>query len=258
MTAAELRRRWREGGPAYGAWLTIPNPLSVELVALAGFDWVCVDLQHGLGGLEGLAPILQAVSGTGVTPLVRVPGNETWLIGRALDLGAAGVIVPLVESSEETARAVRACRYPPDGSRSYGPVRTAGTGDDPLCVVMCETQEGVEHLADISRVSGVDGVYIGPRDLALSYGLDPGPKLDALVVRILATCREHGVPAGIQARSGPAARAYTEQGFAFAAVATDRDLLARASRDELAAALGRDPRPDPPMPGLLRASASYV
>jgi 4-hydroxy-2-oxoheptanedioate aldolase len=262
-----LRRRWQAGQPAFGGWCTIPSALSAEIVGQLGFDWVCVDLQHGLAGLESAAPMLQAISVTGAVPLARVPANEPWLVMRVLDLGASGVVVPLVSSPAEAERAAAACRYPPEGVRSWGPVRTApALGADAaernrrvLCLVMVETREGVESLDAICAVPGVDGVYIGPRDLGLSYGLEPGEELDAVVERILTTCRAHGVPAGIHTRSGEAARRYAEAGFLFASVATDRELLAGAARRELAAALGAEPRPaQAAADGLLRAAVSYV
>jgi 4-hydroxy-2-oxoheptanedioate aldolase len=181
------------------------------------------------------------------------------VVGRALDLGAAGVIVPLVESPEQAAHAVAACRYPPAGTRSYGPVRVAGDGGESLCVVMCETRAGVEALAAICAVPGLDAVYVGPRDLALSYGLEPGEELDAVIAGIAETCAGHDVPAGIQARSGEDARRWTAAGFRFAAASSERDLLARAAARELAAALGADEAPlAAPPTGVLRAAARYA
>jgi 4-hydroxy-2-oxoheptanedioate aldolase len=266
-SVSAVRRRWSSGEPAFGAWCTIPSPLSAEIMGQFGFDWVCVDLQHGLAGLESAAPMLQAITVTGATPLVRVPANEPWLVMRVLDLGASGVVVPLVGSPEEAERAARACRYPPDGVRSWGPVRTSAAlgadarerNDRVLCIVMIETREGVENLDAICAVPGVDGVYVGPRDLGLTHGLSPGSELESLIGRIVSTCRRHGVPAGIHARSGASARAYAEAGFLFASVATDRELLARSALAELGAALGRDPTAGPvPADGLLRAAVSYT
>ena len=199
-------------------------------------------------------------------PLLRVPGNEAWLIGRALDLGARGVVVPLVSTPEEAARAARACRYPPDGARSWGAVRSSGElgsvaserNAAVLCIVMIETVQGVENLEAICGTPGVDAVYVGPRDLALDHGLEPGPELDALIAGIAATCRRLGVPAGIHTGSGEAARRSIEAGFSFATIASDRDLLARAARAELAVALGREPGTKPAGDeALLRAAGSY-
>ncbi len=259
MTARQdLRERWASGQPAFGAWSAIDSGLSAEILASAGFAWVCVDLQHGAAALEHAGPTFQSISIGGALPLARVPANDHWAIGRSLDLGAGGVIVPMVDSPDEAAHAVRSCLYPPRGSRSFGPIRTTGEGSDPLCIVMCETRESVERLDEICGLPGVDGVYVGPRDLALSFGLEPGPALDAVVTRILGTCRDAGLPAGIHARSGASARAYADDGFLFAAVGSDRDLLAQTALAELTAALGRPPDAEAAPGPVLRAAARYV
>lgn len=268
MTAVEeLRSRLASGEPAFGGWSTLGSPLPAEILARVGFDYVCVDLQHGLAGLESAPPALQGIAAAGSVPLVRVPGNEPWLIMRALDLGAFGVIVPLVSTPEEATRAAQAGRYPPDGTRSWGPVRAAAAlgataaerNAAVLCIVMIETVDGVANLEAICSVRGVDAVYVGPSDLGLSHGLSPGPELDAVIARIAETCNRCGVPAGIHTRSGDAARGAVQAGYAFATIASDRDLLARAARLELAAALGREPQGRASTDAdLVRAAAAYT
>jgi 4-hydroxy-2-oxoheptanedioate aldolase len=233
----------------YGAWCTLGSPLSVEVLGRLGFTYVCVDLQHGLDGLESAAQSIQAISTTGALPFVRVPANEPWLIGRVLDLGARGVVVPLVSTTAEAARAATACRYPPEGVRSWGAVRTSGSlgataaerNLGVLCIVMVETVSAVENLEAICGTAGVDAVYVGPSDLGLSHGLPPGSELDQVIAGIAETCARHEVPAGLHTRSGAAARAAIGTGFAFATIASDRDLLARSARAELAEALGGEP-----------------
>ena len=165
------------GGPAIGLWASIPSPLTAEAVALAGPDYVVADQQHGALEPTTLMAMLQAVAGAGSAPLVRVARNEPFAIGQALDLGAQGVIVPMVESGEEAARAVAACRYAPEGIRSFGALR-AGAGERPLCLVMIETRAGLEQVAEIAATPGLDGIYIGPSDLALSLGLHPTIRLE--------------------------------------------------------------------------------
>ncbi|MDP9336385.1 MAG: aldolase/citrate lyase family protein [Actinomycetota bacterium] len=118
-----VREAWAAGRPALGAWLMIPSAFCAEIVAHAKFDWVCVDMQHGVIDYAQMVTMLQAVSSTDVTPLVRVPWNEPGIIGESLDAGARGVIIPMVNSRADAERAVRACRYAPLGARSYGPVR---------------------------------------------------------------------------------------------------------------------------------------
>lgn len=261
MSGADaLREAWRAGRPTFGGWCSTGSPLAAELLALAGFDWVTLDLQHGLAGLDQAAGVFQAISAAGAVPLARVPGNEHWLIGRVLDLGAAGAIVPLVSTPEQAVQAVRATRYPPDGARSMGPVRTGGTAAPPLCIPMVETRGAIEQLEAILATPGIDGVYVGPRDLALDHGLARGgPEVDVLVDGVADACRAAGVPAGIHAGSGEEARARVEGGYVFAAVASDRDLLVHAARAELAAAYGGEaPPPRSPPEGLLRAASSYL
>jgi 4-hydroxy-2-oxoheptanedioate aldolase len=253
-----LRARFAAGGPSFGVWCALDGVLGAEIAALAGFDWACADFQHGAASLDSAAPLLQAISATGAVPLARVPANDHWLIGRALDLGAAGVIVPMVNDADEARHAVDSARYPPAGTRSFGPVRASANAGEPVCIVMCETCGSVERLAEICAVEGVDGVYIGPRDLALSHGLEPGPELERVIGQILAACVRAGVPAGIHTRSGESARRYAEAGFRFAAVGSDRDLLARTVVAELQAAQGNSDPPAPSTDGVLRAVARYV
>src|SRR5438552_6149692 len=135
-------------------WCEIPSAFSAEVMSRSGFDWVCVDWQHGLAGAETLGTMIQAISMNGVAPLVRVPFNEPWLIQKALDLGAFGVVVPMVNSADEARRAAQSCQYAPAGFRSFGPIRSASViGTDPrtvdsnvLCIVMIETLPGYENV----------------------------------------------------------------------------------------------------------------
>jgi 4-hydroxy-2-oxoheptanedioate aldolase len=201
VVSVSLRARLAAGGPAIGLWAAIPSPLTAEAVALAGPDYVVADQQHGALEPTTLMAMLQAIAGAGSAPLVRVARNEPFAIGQALDLGAQGVIVPMVESGEEAARAVAACRYAPEGIRSFGALR-AGAGERPLCLVMIETRAGLENAAGIAATPGLDGIYIGPSDLALSLGLQPTvrlehpPVLEALAV-IHAACADAGIVAGV-------------------------------------------------------------
>jgi len=236
--------------PSYGAWCIIPSGFSAQLVAEAGFDWLCVDTQHGLVGFTELREIIQAVRFMGVATLVRVSANSSGEIMRALDAGADGVVVPLVNGPEEAAAAVAACRYPPDGTRSWGPVRSAeflpgepaAVNAEVLCLVMIETAEGLAHADAICATAGVDGVYIGPADLGVAFGITPGttsPEHAAAVETIRTACERHGIVPGIHTAGGAEARARLDQGFRFCSLATDAVLLRAKLRDELALA-----RPD--------------
>jgi 4-hydroxy-2-oxoheptanedioate aldolase len=252
MVVNLLKGAWSEGRTAFGMWAAIPSSFSVELVASAGLDYVCVDQQHGVVDYAAMVPMLQAVGAAGATPITRVLSNDPFRITKALDAGALGVIVPLVNSAAEAERAVAACRYPPHGNRSYGPVRAAtviGSRDpetlagEVLCVVMVETREGLERVEEISATPGLDGIYVGPVDLALSLGLPPTLNVmerehAEAVSKIREACRRHGIAAGIQASSGEWAKKHAEAGFDMVTVATDASLLRDAVCWEAATARG--------------------
>ena len=252
-TPEAIRQKWAAGEVTYGLWTAIPDPFAAELTALSGLDYICVDQQHGVMDYRDLVALLPAIERHGVLPITRVPGNEPWLIGRALDAGAMGVVVPMVSTAAQAAAAVAACRYAPHGVRSFGPIRAAiaaGTGDprvleQVLCIVMVETVEGLENLDAIAATPGVDAIYIGPADLALSLGL--APKLEATeprhaeaIAAIRDACKGSGIAAGIQCSDGRAARAQVEAGFQMVTVAKDSALLQAAVRRELLAAQGED------------------
>lgn len=184
--------------------------------------------------------------------MTRVLANEAGVIGRVLDAGALGVIVPLVNDAEEAARAVAACQYPPGGVRSYGPVRAAevvGSKDledldgEVLCFVMVETREGLEQVEEIAATPGLDGIYIGPSDLAISLGLAPTLEITEkahveAVWRIREACQRYGIVCGIHCGSGEWARKHAETGFDMVTVTMDTKLLTEAARRELEVARG--------------------
>src|SRR5260370_8482224 len=166
-----LRGRWRAGEFTVGGWCTIPSTWTAELGARSGHDWVLVDTQHGLIGYDVMLPMLQAITAGGVPSLVRVPWNEPGTIMKALDAGAGGVIVPMINSVAEAEAVVGACRYPPEGFRSMGPTRARVADSDwrhPLCIVMVETGQAVEIGHDILSLSALDAVFMGPTNLPAS------------------------------------------------------------------------------------------
>jgi 4-hydroxy-2-oxoheptanedioate aldolase len=248
-----LRRLLESGGTAVGLACHTGDPHTAETLALAGFDYLYLDQQHSVGGLASPVEMLRATARTGTTPLVRVAANDPVLIGRALDAGAEGVIVPTVESANDARRAASATRYAPDGIRSWGPTRSAfGLGPDPetvngevLCLVMIETAEGVARAKEIAGVPGVHGVYVGPGDLAVSLGLSPteGPRDErhrAAVAEICAACDAAGIAAGITGDP----RSESARGFRMVTAGSDVGFLkagladARARRDALHATEG--------------------
>ncbi|MCB1684809.1 MAG: aldolase/citrate lyase family protein [Pseudomonadales bacterium] len=245
-------RAWRAGKGTVGCWLSMGNSYSAESLAQMGFDWVCVDLQHGLIDYTDLTHMLPAISTSQATPLVRVPWNEPYEIMKALDAGAYGVIVPMVNSREEAAQAVAACRYPPDGNRSFGPIRAALYGGrgyakeanaELACIAMIETRDGIANLEEILSTPGLDGVYVGPSDLALALGMAPvgdndNPEHAKVVQRILDGCRAHGVAAGIHTSSLAFTQRYLQAGFNFVTLGTDSGFMLGAAGAQLAAAKG--------------------
>ena len=244
---------WTSGQKTYGVWLTTPGSVQAEIVARQNLEYVCVDYQHGLIDHATGVPMMQGIAAGGGVPIARVGWNEPNRIMQVLDAGALGVVVPMVNSADEARAAVHACKYPPYGMRSYGPVRakdTFGSTDpedlaDVACIVMVETADGIRNVREIAATEGVDAIYIGPSDLALAMGYKPNhmpPKDDflATIADILVACRESGVAAGIQAASGAIARTYSEQGFDMITIGSDSPIFASAVRSHLKIAKGAD------------------
>ncbi len=246
MRQNSLRAIWAQQGAALGGWLTLPSSVSAEVMAHCGFDWVCIDLQHGLIDYSEMVQMLQGISSTATVPLVRVPWNEPGIIGKCLDAGAWGIIVPMVNSREEATAAVSACRYAPLGTRSYGPLRAnyyAGSdyfdraNHEVTCIVMVETHIAVDNVDEIVSTPGVDAVYVGPADLSVTLGLPPAPDqpdqsfTDALD-RVIDACHRHDVIPGI-AGNAQTAIERLRQGFRLVEVASDIRLLGLGARDAL-------------------------
>lgn len=228
----------RLSGDLVGGWLQLPSTATAEVIGSVGFDFVVVDTQHGPIGDDALLPMLQALSATGTHALVRVPQHGDGPISRALDRGAAGVIVPLVDTAEQARAAVAACHYPPAGVRSYGPTRVGWQGRDTsapgLCVVMVETRAAMAALPEIVAVDGLDGVFVGPSDLALAHdmplaALNGDPGHDALLSTITTACAGAGVPAGIWCSSPENLRRYRSLGFSFFGLSAEHALLRTAA-----------------------------
>jgi 4-hydroxy-2-oxoheptanedioate aldolase len=233
-----LRDRLRGGEAVYGGWTTITDPLSARCLADAGLDYVVVDLQHGGATERDLPAITTAIKQAGATPLARVRVAHPADIGRPLDLGCEGVIVPNVESAEQAATVAGACRYPPVGYRSAGGSMAFA---EPLCFVMVESPAAVADLDATLAVDGVDGIYVGPRDLSYSLGcaLDPNdPVLRKELERIWAACAAAGKPVGVHASDGKTAGLYRENGCQLITVAVDAVAVTRATARELSAARG--------------------
>jgi len=237
VTPDRLRSKWSDGEVTLGGWLLTVDPLVAATAGSIGFDYVGIDVQHGAATLT-TTPGLVAALAARTTPLVRVAENSGTAIGAALDAGALGVIVPLVESADQARAAVAACRYPPDGARSFGPAHArvlwgadygSWANDSVACIPMIETARGLGNVEDIMAVPGVDAVYVGPADLSLSLGLPPSldqddPAFDDALARITTAARRQGVVAGVHAEAALTDKR-AEQGFTMITVAVDQPLL---------------------------------
>ncbi len=246
MRTNTLKTAWQSGKPTIGLWLTLPDPYGAEHLGSLDAAYLNIDMQHGLIDYHQVPPILQAIQRSDAVPLVRVPWNEPGIIGKVLDAGAMGVIIPMVNSVAEAEQAVSSCFYQPKGSRSHGPIRAAialgadyGTAanDQILCIPMIETVQAVERIDEILAVPGIDAIYVGPADLSRTLGLPPGNNddspafIDALTT-IVAACKKAGIPAGIHGT--PAlVQSRIEMGFQMVTATTDLLALLAGARSAL-------------------------
>ncbi|MEU4196201.1 aldolase/citrate lyase family protein [Kribbella sp. NPDC026611] len=253
MSALDFANRVRSREKLVGYWVTLDAPPATERIARLGYDYVVLDAQHGLIGYDGLLTGLLAIdagaalAGGGPVGLVRVEANNATPIGRALDAGAAGVIVPLIDTAEDVAVAVRAAKYPPLGARSFGPMRSALRIDPvpaaanaaTVVLAMIETPLGLKNVAEICATPGLDGVYVGPSDLGLALGARfPGdPEIDGpfeeAVELIAQTAADAGIAAGIHTFDGESAQRRLAQGYTFATVSSDLSHLEASAAEHL-------------------------
>lgn len=257
IAAADFAHRLRSREPLIGYWIMMDSPSSTERIARIGYDFVCMDLQHGLisydGVLDGLRSIDAGAYRSPAPPaagIVRVGANTPLEIGRALDAGAQAVIVPVVDNPEQAATAVASARYL--GNRSYGPQRSslrigprpADADRDIAVLAMIETTTGLEQVERIAETPGLDGLYIGPSDLGLALGAaypgDPAvaSDLEAAAARIKAAAEANGLAVGFHTRDGEAARKRLAEGFTMTAISADLVHLEQAATQHLAAARG--------------------
>jgi 2-keto-3-deoxy-L-rhamnonate aldolase RhmA len=203
----KIKSLLKQGKPTAGAWLQLTSPFSAEIMARAGFDWLIVDMEHAPGDFLNLASQLQAIGGTDCVPFVRAPWNDPVAIKRILDTGVLGVLIPYVNSAEEARNAVAACKYPPEGIRGLaGSPRAAYFGqnsmdylkdanEEILVIIAVETGEAIANLDEILAVDGLDGIFIGPMDLATSMGYFGDPSHPE-VQQAIATVEEKTLKAG--------------------------------------------------------------
>jgi 2-dehydro-3-deoxyglucarate aldolase len=245
-----LRENWVKGKLAageatVGSWITIAHPTVGEVMAQAGFDWLAIDMEHGIVGIESVQTLIQAMSGTPVVPLVRVPWNDQVIIKQVLETGAMGLVIPLVRSAEEARAAVAASRYPTAGIRGIGCQRPAGFGawfqeylqkanSSIMIVVQIEHIAALDRLEEILSVEGVDAILIGSNDLSASMGLlgqPTHPDVQEVVNTIRETAKRTGVPSGIIAATPADANKRITEGYQFIGIGHDVGLLSSVCRD---------------------------
>jgi len=246
MIGNGVKAAWVAGRPALNGWLSIASPFGAEVMAAQGFDSLTVDLQHGVIDYAQAVAMFQAMRASGVTPLARVPWLDPGAIMKVLDAGAYGVICPMVNSREEAERLVSYLRYPPKGTRSFGPTRAnfstggayyAGANEQILAFAMIETAAAMARLEEIVATPGLDGVYVGPADLTLGMTegrLPPGfdreePEMLAALTRIAGAARAAGIRAGLHCGSPDYAARAVAMGFDFVTVGNDVRLLAEGA-----------------------------
>lgn len=234
-----IKAKLLEGKPIVGQWLSIASPALTELIANIGMDWLLIDTEHSAASWETVEDMVRSMKGTEVVPLIRVGDNDPALIKQALDRGASGVVVPMVNTAEEAARAVEFAKYPPAGSRGVAATRASGYGrnleeyyskwnEESIVVIQIETSEALQNIDEIAAVHGVDVLFLGPVDLSANIGvfLDfEHPSFIEATSRVLEAAENHGKAAGYMAMNASAAIEKIEEGFKFIALGTEARVI---------------------------------
>lgn len=245
MRLNDLKKRLRAGEAVVGSWLSVAHPTIAEVMGQAGFDWLIVDMEHGIVGIEALHSLVLATYTTSASPLVRVPWNDPVIIKRALETGPMGILIPQVSSASEVRSAVSSARYPPQGVRGIGCQRAAGFGaffeeyldqanEQLLIAVQIETVSALQNLPEILSVEGLDLIFIGANDLSASMGFfnQPGhPRVQEAIDQVLRVARQAKVPVGLMASDADDAKRRIKQGFQFVGIGSDVGLLSSLCRD---------------------------
>jgi 2-keto-3-deoxy-L-rhamnonate aldolase RhmA len=260
VTENPVKRALKEGKAVYGPGVYAASPDVAATLAGIGFDFLWIEMEHGPLTLETARSMILATRGLKAMPFTRVPVNEPWLAKRALDIGSLGIIFPFVSTREEAERAVKACHYPPAGTRGYGPTLAAprwglSTADYPafadaqvMTIVIIEEKEAVEHIEEIAAVPGIDVLFLGANDLSFSLGVGgrlDDPAVEQVAARLLDAGRRHGVAVGYPASAPAEIQKRFAQGFRFFLTTNDIGLLSAGARDLLA----KVPRSDADKPG---------
>jgi 2-keto-3-deoxy-L-rhamnonate aldolase RhmA len=244
-----LKRRLRAGETTFGAFISFQDPGSAEIMAGTGYDWVFIDMEHSPFDLKSLQHVLIAFNGRPTVPIVRVPWNDRIRIKQVLDLGAEGILVPMVCSVAEARAAVAATKYPPQGVRGFGPWRASDyyrqtdeyirkANDGILVVVQIEHEDGVHQIEEILDVPGIDVVCLGPMDLSGTMGILgqlEHPRVVEAIQRVLAAAKKRALPACVPMETSIETQlAWARKGANFVVTGEDHGLLRRAATAALA------------------------
>ena len=235
MKQQSLRNCWLEGKGAINAWCSIPSAVTAETMSMNDFDSITIDMQHGLVDYQMALNMLQVISGSGKTPMVRVPWNEPGIIMKSLDAGALGIICPMINTPQDATNFVGATKYAPVGHRSSGPTRAMmvhgpeyhnESNDNIISLAMIETVEALDNVEKIAATEGLTGIYIGPSDLSISMGYKPGldrsePEMVEAIKRIETACINNNIKVGIHCLSPSYLKDKLSNGFNLATLASD-------------------------------------
>jgi 4-hydroxy-2-oxoheptanedioate aldolase len=242
-----VKQRIRRGEPTIGTWLSLASPIAAERMALAGFDWLTIDLEHAPTNWETAMAMVAVVGAQGCAPWVRVPSSSDENIKRALDLGAMGIVAPMVTSPEQAAAVVASCKYPPQGVRSLAGGRNDaawGTdsatyfqraNDEIFVCIQIENQYSVDHAEEILAVPGIDCAFVGPQDLTGNLGLppmldSPDPRFHEAIAKVLAAAKKNNIGCGLMVASAATARKHHEQGYSMISLAAESRILSVAAQ----------------------------
>ena len=243
-----VRKRLNAGKPAIGTFLGLGSPTVAELLAHAGFDWLLIETEHNALDSAEIQQMLMGMSGTDTIPIVRIPSTNPVFIQRALDMGGMGIFVPMIRTADEARGVVRATRYPPEGTRGFGPLRASHytmdygdyyyrANDNIVVVLVAETKEFLENAEEIMAVPGVDACYVGGFDMCISLGLDPmkqpHQEIEDAIEQLLAIGRRKGVAVGFGAGTPEQLRRRQAQGLTYLNYGTDYAMLVKAAREGL-------------------------
>ncbi|KAF1915181.1 Pyruvate/Phosphoenolpyruvate kinase-like domain-containing protein [Ampelomyces quisqualis] len=254
--ASKIYQAFQKGGPSFGGWQMLPGTNHARAIARSGVDWVCVDCEHGNIDDSAMHEAVVAIAKEGVSPIVRIAANETWLVKRALDSGAHGIVVPLIYTVDDAKRLVASTKFPPEGHRGFGsPLPVQCFNDEPLTyylqnanstlltIVQIETASALEHVREVAALPGVDCLLIGPFDLGNNIGKpllgEMRQELKDAIEKIKKAAHAEGKKVGIYTNSGAEAKAYADRGFDMISILTDQIALTASFSQSLAAASGQ-------------------